>query len=177
MTLPVLTFPLTSSPSSLCCLCASTDFLQVSLKGRAEQSSRFRHLALSWKTNLKTCIFRELYMIPGTTYSAVNFRGGKVSEVTFENVHPKLYPVLCWKCRIPFFYRTFVLTPLTTIFVFSPVLCCAWCLIAVHYWPCFNFWRRCKVLFFFQSYCSNGSSRYLTHPRAALHIERKSFRL
>lgn len=57
-------------------------------------------------------------MILGTTCCAVNFRGAKVSEATFENVHPKPYPVLRWKCHSFFFYWTFVLTRLATIFVF-----------------------------------------------------------
>lgn len=97
-------------------------------------------------------------MIPGTTYSPASIRGAKVSEVRFENVCLKLYPEL--SCHILFSYWAFVLTPLTTIFVFSPVLCCAQCLIAVHFWLCFNFLPRCRVQWFFQSYSTNGSSRY-----------------
>ena len=177
MTLLILTFPLTSRPlNSLLPLCLYRLLFRCHwgggspfLVGISLSPARL----ISKLTYSGSCI---RYQVPGTC-SAVSFRGTKVSEVTFEYVHPKPYPVLRWKCHILFSCWIFVLTLLTTIFAFSPVVCRAWCLIAVHCWPCFNFWPHCNVLFFFQSYCSSGSSRYLTRPRAALHIERKSFRL
>lgn len=107
------------------------------------------------------------------------FYGLPKPQFTFENVRPKLYPVLCWKHHNLLFFFFFFLdicsyTPHHHVCIFPFY---TWCLIEVRGWLCFNFWPHCKILFFFQSYCSNGSSRYLTHPRAALYIERQRFRL
>lgn len=70
---------------------------------RRGQSSLSRHVTLSCKTNLKIYIFRELYTIPGTTYSAVNFRGAKVSEVTFEKMCIR-NGILCYVGNVMFFF-------------------------------------------------------------------------
>lgn len=110
-------------------------------------------------------------MMPHTTCCAVHFRGCQSLKS-----HLKMF-ILCYVGNIMiFFFSGHLFLHCSPPCLYFPLFY-AWCLIEVQGWLCFNFWPHCKILFFFQSFCSNGSSRYLTHPRAALHIERQRFRL
>lgn len=133
--LPILSFPLPSSPSPLCSLCLCTYFSGLTLGVPRSQKSHLK----KWIWN---CILISLW-----NYYFVLFLTGRLA----------LHPFLSLS--------------------FPLVLHSALCWMAVCSWQCFNFWPYCKVLFFSQSYCSHGSSGYLTRPTATLHTERKSFRL
>lgn len=118
-----------------------------------------------------------LQPLPLHIFFRSHFRGAKVSEVTFKKVDLKLHPYITLELLFcAFLYWTLGLHPFLSL-SFPLVLHSALCWMAVCGWQCFNFWPYCKVLFFSQSYCSHGSSGYLTRPTATLHTERKSFRL
>lgn len=115
-------------------------------------------------------------MMPHTTCCAVNFRGCQSLRSLLKMFVRN--SILCYVGNIIIFFffpGHLFLHPSPPCLYFP--LFYAQRLIEAQGWLCFNFWPRCKILFFFHSYCSNGSSRYLTHPRAALHIERQKFRL